>query len=101
MGIPGVYGRFFSKAVRRAIYRGLPPFVSSFAFDLNGAIHDALNQALEIGGDVLSLLKQKLAEIILRMVGAAKPLDCLILAVDGLAPGAKLAQQRSRRFRSS
>ena len=41
MGIPGFYGRWLTRNVRRAILKGLPQYVATLAFDLNGAIHAA------------------------------------------------------------
>lgn len=116
MGIPGLYGRWLSKEVVRAIFQGLPLFVASLAFDLNGVYHDARKTVLGEGVTDPRILQaiantdpaqieleiQNAAEaIILRMVNAANPRDCLILAVDGVAPGAKLQQQKGRRERAA
>jgi 5'-3' exoribonuclease 1 len=116
MGIPGFYGNFLSQNVREAIFNGLPPFVASLSFDLNGVFHDARKTVFGDGDkdprilqaiantDPMQLeleLYNTIANIIIRMVQAANPRDCLILAVDGIAPGAKMQQQRGRRERAA
>ena len=116
MGIPGLYGKWLSKYVRRAILGGIPPFIASLAFDLNGVFHEArkivfgegdqdprLQQAIaNTDPNLLELeVYNTVAGIILRMVQIVQPRDCLILAVDGVAPGAKMQQQRGRREKAA
>lgn len=116
MGIPGIFGRYFARDVRQAIFQGLPLLVSSISFDMNGVFHDARKQVFGEGisdprilqaiantsPEQLELeIQNAAAGIILRMVQAANPRDCLIMAVDGVAPGAKLQQQKGRRERAA
>jgi 5'-3' exonuclease len=116
MGIPGFYGQFISDNVKRAVYDGLPPYVASLAFDLNGALHEARQKVFGDGikdPRILSAIantdpaqlelefQNELTAIILRIVQATQPQDCLILAVDGVAPGAKMQQQRGRREKAA
>jgi hypothetical protein len=116
MGIPGFFGTFITNNVRQAVVNGLPQLVSSLAFDLNGVYHDARKQVLGDGPkdpriaqalantDPMQLeleIHNAITGIILRMVQAAQPRDCLILAVDGVAPGAKMQQQKGRRERAA
>jgi 5'-3' exoribonuclease 1 len=114
MGIPGFYGRWLSKYYRKCINRGLPPLVSSLSLDLNGVLHSVkadvygiknksrdeikemeLNQII-----LLDTYKIKLWEKIVKILSEVKPRDCLIIAVDGVAPGGKLQQQKTRRART-
>jgi 5'-3' exoribonuclease 1 len=116
MAIPGFFGGWLSRKVHRAVLNNLPRSkktgnlipVSSLSFDLNGTIHKALNLVLEdknnIGMsefDIKSKIKEKLQEILITEITRINPRDVLILAVDGVAPGAKIQQQRSRREKSS
>ncbi|MFK5969988.1 MAG: hypothetical protein QM487_07725 [Candidatus Marithrix sp.] len=116
MAIPGFFGGWLSRKVYRAVLNSLPrskktgyPIpVSSLSFDLNGTIHKALNLVLEdknnIGlseYDIKSKIKEKLQEILIKEITRINPRDVLILAVDGVAPGAKMQQQRSRREKSA
>lgn len=116
MGIPRLYRDWFKKKASSAIISAVPQFVSSLSFDLNGVIHEArkeifgeditdqrLRDAM-LAKDELELaieFEKKVGEIILRLVEALSPQDCLILAVDGPAPAAKQQQQRGRRERAA
>ena len=116
MGIPGFFGNFIQREIKQAIVNGLPPYVASLSFDLNGLLHDARKKVYGEGNqdprfqeallktDPLQLeleFYNAVAAIILRMVQAVNPRDCLIFAVDGVAPGAKMQQQRGRRERAA
>ncbi len=116
MGIPGFYGQWLSKYVRRAVVNGLPSLVSSLSFDLNGVFHEARMMVFgessddpRIGAAMANIdpiqleieLQNAIANILLRIIGDVKPLDCLILAVDGMAPSAKMQQQKGRREKAA
>ena len=117
MGIAKFYGWLRNKNYRGALQRFVPQYVSSFSFDLNGLIHNVAQIVYAYGegenperkkliekmdprtleAEFHHTFGTKLAEII----AAVAPQDTLILAVDGVAPQAKIAQQRQRRFRSA
>jgi 5'-3' exoribonuclease 1 len=117
MGIPGFYGQWLRKDVKEAVKTdGVPKFVSSLSFDLNGVLHEARKRVygdgdMDIRGqqalaktDPIQLeiqMQNAIASIILNMVQIIKPRDCLILAVDGVAPAAKIQQQRGRREKAA
>jgi 5'-3' exonuclease len=114
MGIPGFYGGWIGKNAKRAILKSMPGPVSSVSIDLNGLFHRARG---EIYGDKpdkkrdealkkfrpeqLQLqMFEKIVNMILAIVQEYGPEEHLILAVDGVAPGAKIQQQRGRREKS-
>ena len=108
MGIPGFYGRWLSNRMPNAIINGLPELISSVSLDLNGTIHEAWNAVfikhgkseMDLRDFILEVFKE-LGVIILRIVNAMRPIESLLLCVDGVAPAAKMQQQRGRREKSS
>ncbi|KAK8813117.1 hypothetical protein WA158_002709 [Blastocystis sp. Blastoise] len=78
------------------------PAVDGLYLDLNSVIHNATHKK-----DGLAVTKspedvaQDLFNYIDHIVITIKPLKTLFLAVDGVAPRAKMNQQRSRRFKSA
>ena len=116
MGIPGFYGHWLSNNVKQAVVSGLPQLVSSLSLDFNGIMHQARQAALgENARDprVLEAIANTPPEqlqleifnevdnILLRIVQAFHPRDTLIIAVDGVAPGAKMQQQKGRREKAA
>lgn len=121
MGIPLFYRDWISKKYSDAIISGLPSKVSSLSIDLNGMIHKAVQETYALSDDAGYKKKQRISEALARgedqklmkqcfdllikniidLVAAVKPEDSLILAVDGIAPGAKIQQQRQRRYKGS
>jgi 5'-3' exonuclease len=126
MGILGFYGDYIKKNIPESIEEYIPEDVSSLAFDLNGVIHAAKAKVFEAGRDATPEEKKSftkslkaiydqqcgyatlnahleiaISEIILFMVDKFKPKDVLIIAVDGVAPGAKMQQQKARRQKTA
>jgi hypothetical protein len=76
--------------------------VDNFYLDMNGIIHTCTHS----NNDKLVLLNeremfQRIFSYTDRLYKLVKPSKLMYLAVDGVAPRAKMNQQRSRRFRSS
>lgn len=71
--------------------------------DLNGIIHGCTHPPSLDVCDVLSEKDMMLGimHYLDRVIGIIKPKVSLYMAIDGVAPRAKLNQQRSRRFRSA
>lgn len=118
MGIPGFYGGW----VRRRPYPGLlqprlPPNVASLSIDMNSLIHkcaqlvyaygdhaDPIRSKLVATADPAYLemeLHQTIATAIMNLYSQVRPSEVLCLAVDGVAPRAKINQQRQRRYRAA
>lgn len=97
--------------------RSVPRLVSSLSIDMNGLIHKAAQKTYAYG-DYFDLGKRKtlaklnpemleyellnnIGAMLLETLAAVNPTDLLVMAVDGVAPVAKMDQQRKRRFRAS
>ncbi len=91
---------------------GLPPPVDRLYLDMNGIIHGCShnNNTDEEGAEVTTSPTSKLSRTEIfrnvcyyldRIVGdIVQPNEMIYMAIDGVAPRAKLNQQRSRRYRS-
>lgn len=66
--------------------------------DLNGTIHPSVRRCVVDGHLDFDAFFIKFCDEIRETVRRVKPLQVLFLAVDGVAPRAKMAQQRKRRF---
>ncbi|KAJ8903934.1 hypothetical protein NDN08_000465 [Rhodosorus marinus] len=105
MGVPRFY-RWISERyplIRRDVGFGEgTPTVDNLYLDLNGVIHTA-SRADEVDKPVLSeedifLNSFKKIDELIEII---QPTELIYFAVDGVAPRAKMNQQRSRRFRSA
>jgi hypothetical protein len=126
MGVPFLYKWIVShfRGQRSVVVRELPASIYSLSFDLNGLIHKAAQITYAYGSGVskmsedekkkrnklLKAMRQedrenefiKTFEFLLRdAIGQINPTELLIIAIDGLAPAAKIQQQRQRRYKAS
>jgi 5'-3' exoribonuclease 1 len=106
MGVPKFY-RWLSERyplINQMISNSsMLPEIDNFYLDMNGIIHACTHANGTETSAKLSLRDMVLAifRYIDRCVsGIVKPKKLLYLAIDGVAPRAKLNQQRSRRFRA-
>lgn len=105
MGIPKFFRWMSTKypGLHVSATQGQLPDVDNFYLDMNGIIHNCTHPC---DGDVHFRLSEadmfddifNYVETLFRII---KPRDVLFLAVDGVAPRAKMNQQRGRRFRSA
>ncbi|QIN54163.1 XRN 5'-3' exonuclease [Cedratvirus kamchatka] len=119
MGVPKFYSWLRSKNrdFRGIIQRSVPATISSLSIDMNGLLHQVAQLVFSYGNSVdesrmqiLETLSEEelyadyfatLSTEIMNLLTQVAPKDILILAVDGVAPLAKINQQRARRFTSS
>jgi len=82
----------------------LPP-IDHLYLDMNGIIHGATHpptlDLLEGGGLSDRDMMLGIMHYLNRIIDIVKPKQSIYMAIDGVAPRAKMNQQRSRRFRSA
>ena len=124
MGITG-FGQWLGNLSRTRIKElKLPAFVSALFIDMNNVFHDAASDVflyskkynrmpLDKKKKIISDLRKKteeerifivatrVIEMIFELIKTIKPKEYLVMAVDGVAPMAKITQQRKRRFKSA
>lgn len=117
MGIPLFYGEWLSKQNTPGLLRrDVPSNVASFILDMNGLLH-AVAQKVYAYGDYNDPIRQRLLAAadpryleveyhqavvteLTRLIALVQPTTNLVLAIDGVAPYAKIQQQRQRRYKS-
>ena len=124
MGITG-FGHWLNNIQRARIKEGkLPLSVSSLFIDMNNIFHDAASDvflyskkynkmSIEAKNKILKGLKNKteeekiflvatrVIEMLYELLKTIQPKEYLVMAVDGVAPMAKITQQRKRRFKAA
>lgn len=125
MGIHEFYGTWIRRFGPGVNTRQLPHQIEGILFDLNGLLHAVAQKVFLYGegekghvsedaykaaraaaeersrtdamDDYVKELTSKIGEV----VGVLAPKQYLVIAVDGVAPGAKVGQQRERRYASA
>jgi len=84
---------------------GLPPPIDRLYIDMNGILHGCSHNNMDdLGNSILTQeeIFRNVCFYLERIVGEiAQPTTLVYMAIDGVAPRAKLNQQRSRRYRNS
>ncbi|RHW71357.1 5'-3' exoribonuclease A [Trypanosoma brucei equiperdum] len=104
MGVPKFF-RWVAERYPSVItpFRDFPPPVDNLYLDMNGIIHncthpndaDATHKA-----PTEKAMVEAMFSYLEKLFNAIQPRKCFFLAVDGVAPRAKMNQQRQRRYRS-
>ncbi|GIL88258.1 hypothetical protein Vretimale_14135 [Volvox reticuliferus] len=105
MGIPKFY-RWLSERYpllnqKLTVTEG-PPEIDNLYLDMNGIIHNCTHANRKDIGDVTEEdMMLKVFDYLEKLVQIVRPQKLLFMAIDGVAPRAKMNQQRSRRFKSA
>jgi len=117
MGIPKFFMHLKRKAFKGVFNRYPPRNVSSLSVDMNSVLHQVAQLVYNYGehadpartkliarADPAQLESEYFHALginLTTLITTINPRDILVLAVDGVAPQAKIAQQRQRRYRSA
>lgn len=117
MGIPYLYKWLKNKNFPAVLRKNVPRYVSSLSLDANGIIHKCA-QLVYAYGEGENPARQKLiaqadarlleaefhnsiSTLLHQLLSQVQPQELLMIAIDGVAPQSKIAQQRQRRFKSA
>lgn len=108
MGVPGFFAYILKhcKNINQIIIKSIDTQIDNFYLDTNGIIHPSCFQVLDKTHYNLSL--DKLEELMLNniikniddIINYVNPKKTVYIAIDGVAPLAKITQQRYRRYKS-
>jgi 5'-3' exoribonuclease 1 len=110
MGIPFYFGEIIAKSPQSKfiVVDKCPQHCARLYLDFNSIIHPCsakvisqLSQQERVGQQLYKQIFNNIAEYTMKLVEIAKPRDLLYIAVDGVAPRAKMHQQRKRRYLSA
>lgn len=106
MGVPGFFRWIYHKYKESQLITKEIESVDSLFFDLNGLIHPQCQKVLDTYFHFKNIyeLEQKMIEECINylnyIIYYVKPKHLIYIAIDGVAPMAKVKQQRYRRYKS-
>ena len=112
MGIPFYFGEIIAKSPISKRYNivadSLTKPCSRFFLDFNSIIHPCsaqvvarLGKTQEVNDQLYRTIFDNIADYTCKLIDIAQPSDLVYIAIDGVAPRAKMHQQRKRRFLSA
>ncbi|XP_042044875.1 5'-3' exoribonuclease 3-like [Salvia splendens] len=105
MGVPSFYRWLvnkYPKIVSDAAASADPPEIDNLYLDMNGLIHPCFHPDDDpFPPTTVDDVFRRIHDYVDSLFDIVKPRKLLFMAIDGVAPRAKMNQQRSRRFRSA
>lgn len=98
MGVPSLF-RWIAKRYSKAIYPVTNQEIDNLYLDLNGIIHPCCHPRNKEAPSTEQEMFKEIYRTIDHLVATTRPRQLLYIAVDGVAPRAKMNQQRERRFK--
>lgn len=101
MGVPSLF-RWLQLSHKEAIHSILEnPSVDCLYLDFNAIIHTCIKPGLESEEEIERDLYKTVGDFIDYILLKVRPRKLLYIAIDGVAPRAKLSHQRARRYKSA
>jgi 5'-3' exonuclease len=103
MGVPRVFQWIVKKYPGTFIKRNLPAEkkCSYLCYDVNGLLHPCVRKSIiDRGRFDLNDIRKVVREHMLHIANICKPTKGILICIDGVAPVAKMLQQRTRRFKT-
>lgn len=109
MGVPGFFAWIIKKYPSDILYKDPENVIQTLYLDWNGGIHPVCRSVLakyseNIGKPVHDLEEEMILEVLKYLqyvISYVNPTETVFIAIDGVAPRAKMNQQRSRRFKAA
>ena len=103
MGVPRVFGWIVRKYPATFIKRNLPAEkkCSYLCYDVNGLLHPCVRKSIQEKGEYnIKDIRKSVSEKMYELANICKPTKGILICIDGVAPLAKMLQQRYRRFKT-
>lgn len=101
MGVPRVFQWIINKYPNTFIKGKVDESCSYLCYDVNGLLHPCVRESiLEKGKFVLEDVEKKVREKMFELAKITNPTKGILICIDGVAPLAKMYQQRYRRYKS-
>lgn len=106
MGVPGFFAWLLKNNVHNNIIINTLNNIDCLYFDANCLFHPKCFDVLKLHSDITdinkleNLMMDRIIKYITYIIDFVKPTELIYIAVDGVAPIAKINQQRKRRYKS-
>ncbi|KAI5179757.1 hypothetical protein NEOKW01_0220 [Nematocida sp. AWRm80] len=100
MGVPSLF-RWVTRKYRKSIYPVTNQEIDNLYLDLNGIIHPCCHPTNKEAPSTEEEMFREIFKTIDHLVKLTKPRQLLYIAIDGVAPRAKMNQQRERRYKAN